>query len=76
MFIISGLTPLGRATERGYTEICDLLLTHGADVTKENNTGMSINVELHFLNKIYNDITTYLFYTELNFQIFTTSLKF
>ena len=47
MFIISGLTPLGVATREGYTEICDLLLTHGADVTKGNiKTGNDNNVDV------------------------------
>ena len=49
MFIILGKTPLGRATERGHTETCDLLLTYGADVTKGNiKTGNDIDVDIHF----------------------------
>ena len=49
MFIISGLTPLGVATREGYTEICDLLLTHGADVTKGNiKTGNNIDFNIQF----------------------------
>ena len=49
MFIISGDTPLGVATFWGETEICDLLLTHGADVTKGNiKTGNNIDVDIHF----------------------------
>ena len=49
MIIISGVTHLGVATKYGYTEICDLLLTHGADVTKGNiKTGNNINVVIHF----------------------------
>ena len=40
MFIISGLTPLGIAFEKGHTEICYLLLTHGA--YKGNNAGNNI----------------------------------
>ena len=43
------MTPLGIASEKGYTEICDLLLTHEADITKGNTkTGNNINVVIHF----------------------------
>ena len=73
MFIISGWTPIHAASYKGYTEICDLLLTHGADVTKGNiETGNNIGVEFHFHNKIYNNITTYLCYNKLKFHIFIT----
>ena len=49
MIIISGMIPLGIASEKGYTEICDLLLTHEADITKGNTkTGNNINVAIHF----------------------------
>ena len=49
MFIISGWTPIYVASFNGYTEICDLLLTHGADITKGNiKTGNNINVAIHF----------------------------
>ena len=36
LYIITGLTPLGIATEKGYTDICDVLLTLGADINKGN----------------------------------------
>ena len=46
--LILGLTPLGIASEKGYTEICDLLLTHGADVRKGDIiTGNDINVDIY-----------------------------
>ena len=49
MIIISGLLPLGAAAKGGHTEVCDLLLTHGADITKGNTkTGNNINVAIHF----------------------------
>ena len=47
LITISGLLPLGAAAYMGYSEICDLLLTHGA--YKGNlKTGNNTNVDIKF----------------------------